>query len=70
MNKETIQRVEKRILKEMQVDETQLKRLLSTETNNVPEEQLDGLFVKIQQLLGRVMVNQNKLMLLQDITDQ
>ena len=70
MNKETIQRVEKRILKEMQVDETQLKRLLSTETNNVPEEQLDGLFVKIQQLLGRVMVNQNKLMLLQDITDE
>ena len=70
MNKETIQRVEKRILKEMQVDETQLKRLLSTETNNVPEEQLDGLFVKIQQLLGRVMVNQNKLMLLQDITEK
>ena len=70
MNKETIKRVEKRILKEMQEDETQQKRLLQTETNDVPEEQLDGLFVKIQQLLGRVMVNQNKLMLLQDITDQ
>ena len=70
MNKKTIKALEKRILKEMQVDETQLKRLLQTETNDVPEEQLDGLFVKIQQLLGRVMVNQNKLMLLQDITDQ
>ena len=70
MNKETIKRVEKRILKEMQRDESQLKVLLATETNDVPEEQLDGLFVKIQQLLGRVMVNQNKLMLLQDITDQ
>jgi len=70
MNKETIKRVEKRILKEMQRDESKLKVLLATETNDVPEEQLDGLFVKIQQLLGRVMVNQNKLMLLQDITDQ
>ena len=70
MNKETIKRVEKRILKEMQRDESQLKVLLATETNNVPEEQLDGLFVKIQQLLGRVMVNQNKIILLQDITDE
>ena len=70
MNNETIKRVEKRILKEMQVDETQLKRLLQTETNDVPEEQLDGLFVKIQQLLGRVMVNQNKIILLHDITDE
>ena len=70
MNKETIKRVEKRILKEMQRDESKLKVLLATETNDVPEEQLDGLFVKIQQLLGRVMVNQNKLMLLQDITEE
>ena len=38
------------------------------ETNGVPEAQLDGLMVKIEQLLGRIMVNQNKLMLLQDIT--
>ena len=70
MNKETVKRVEKRIVTEMYMDESELKKLLQTETNNVPEEQLSGLFIKIQQLLGRVMVNQNKLMLLQDITDQ
>ncbi len=70
MNKETVKRVEKRIVTEMYMDESELKKLLQTETNDVPEEQLSGLFIKIQQLLGRVMVNQNKLMLLQDITDQ
>ena len=67
MNKRTIKSVEKRILKTMMEDEKQLRELLETETNGVPERQLDGLMVKIEQLLGRIMVNQNKLMLLQDI---
>ena len=70
MNKETIKTVERRILKEMQEDENFLRRLLVTETNGVPDEQLDGLFVKIQQQLGRVATNQNKLILLQDITEE
>jgi len=51
----------------MMADEEELKQLLETETNGVPERQLDGLMVKIEQLLGRIMVNQNKIMLLQDI---
>ena len=67
MNKKTVKAVEKRILKNMMEDEKQLRELLETETNGVPERQLDGLMVKIEQLLGRIMVNQNKLMLLQDI---
>ena len=67
MNKKTIKSVERRMLKTMMEDETQLKGLLETETNGVPERQLDGLMVKIEQLLGRIMVNQNKLMLLQDL---
>jgi len=67
MNKKMIKSVEKRILKTMMEDEKQLRELLETETNGVPERQLDGLMVKIEQLLGRIMVNQNKLMLLQDI---
>ena len=67
MNNKTIKAVEKRILKTMMEDEKQLRELLETETNGVPERQLDGLMVKIEQLLGRIMVNQNKLMLLQDI---
>ena len=67
MNNKTIKAVEKRILKTMMEDERQLRLLLETETNGVPDRQLDGLMVKIEQLLGRIMVNQNKLMLLQDI---
>ena len=51
----------------MMEDEKELRVLLDTETDGVPEQQLDGLMVKIEQLLGRIMVNQNKLMLLQDL---
>ena len=68
MNKRTVKIVEKRLLKSMREDEIQLKLLLGTETDGIPDEQLDGLMVKIEQFLGRIMVNQNKLMLLQDIT--
>ena len=67
MNKKTIKSVEKRILKTMMADEKELRLLLDTETENVPERQLDGLMVKIEQLLGRIMVNQNKIILLQDL---
>ena len=67
MNNKTIKAVEKRILKTMMGDEKKLRELLETETNGVPEQQLDGLMVKIEQLLGRIMVNQNNLMLLQDL---
>ena len=67
MNKKTIKSVERRLLKSMREDEIQLKLLLNTETDEIPDEQLDGLMVKIEQLLGRIMVNQNKLMLLQEL---
>jgi len=67
MNKRTIKAVEQRILKTMMEDEKKLRDLLEMETNGVPEAQLDGLMIKIEQLLGRIMVNQNKLMLLQDM---
>ena len=70
MNKRTIKFVERRLLKSMREDEIQLKLLLGTETDGVPERQLDGLMVKIEQFLGRIMVKQNKLMLLQDINDE
>ena len=67
MNKRTIKSVERRLLKKMMEDEKELRVLLDTETDGVPEQQLDGLMVKIEQLLGRIMINQNKLMLLQDM---
>ena len=70
MNKRTVKTVERRLVKSMREDEIQLKLLLNTETDNIPERQLDGLFVKIEQFLGRIMVNQNKLMLLQDLKDE
>ena len=70
MNKKTIKSVERRILKSMREDEIQLKLLLNTETDGIPDQQLDGLMIKIEQFLGRIMVNQNKLMLLQDIKDE
>ena len=70
MNKRTIKSVERRLLKSMREDEIQLKLLLNTETDGIPDQQLDGLMVKIEQFLGRIMVKQNKLMLLQDINDE
>ncbi len=70
MNKKTIKAVSRRILKTMMADEKSLRVLLETETHGVPERQLDGLLIKIGQQLGRIMVNQNKLILLQDITDE
>ena len=70
MNNKTIKAVEKRILRTMMEEEKEIRILLETETNGVPERQLDGLMVKIEQLLGRIMVNQNKIMLLQDIRDE
>jgi len=70
MNKKTVKAVSRRILKTMMADEKSLRILLETETDDVPEQQLDGLMIKIEQQLGRIMVNQNKLILLQDITDE
>ena len=70
MNKKTIKAVSRRILKTMMADEKSLRILLETETDDVPEQQLDGLMIKVEQQLGRIMVNQNKLILLQDITDE
>ena len=70
MNKKTVKAVSRRILKTMMADEKSLKVLLETETEGVPEQQLDGLMIKIEQQLGRIMVNQNKLILLQDITEE
>ena len=68
MNKKTIKSVSRRILQTMMADEKSLRILLETETDGVPERLLDGLMIKIEQQLGRIMVNQNKLILLQDIT--
>ena len=70
MNNKIIKTVTNRILRTMMVEEKELRALLSTETNDVPDRQLDGLFVKIEQLLARISNNQNKIILLQDLKDE
>ena len=67
MNKRTIDFVEKQILRTMMKDEKALRELLKVETDGTPYNQLDGLTVKIEQLLNRLANNQSKLMLLQEI---
>ena len=69
MNNKTIKSVTNRLLRTMMVEEKELRVLLSTETNGVPDQQLDGLFVKIEQLLSRISNNQNKIIVLQDLKD-
>ena len=67
MNKRTVKDVERRILRSMMKDEKMLKELLDVDTGETPYAQLDGLMIKIEQLLGKIVNNQNKIMLLQEI---
>ena len=67
MNKKTIKFVEQQILRTMMKDEKALRELLAVETDGTPYAQLDGLMIKIEQLLGKVVNNQNKIMLLQEL---
>ena len=70
MNKKLAKDVEKHILESMMKDEKALNELLKVETDGIPYEQLDGLMVRIEQLLGRISNNQNKIILLQDLKDE
>ena len=67
MNKRTVKDVERRLLRIMMKDEKALRELLEVETDGTPGAQLDGLMIRIEQLLGKVVINQNKIMLLQEL---
>ena len=69
MNKKTVKFVEQQILRTMMKDEKALRELLAVETEGTSYTQLDGLIVKIEQLLNRLANNQNKLILLQQINE-
>ena len=69
MNKKTIKAVERRILTRMMATEFDLKKLLNAQTNDVPDNQISGLITRIEQLLGKIVLDQNKLILLQDIKE-
>ena len=67
MNKKTVKFVEQQILRTMMKDEKALRELLAVDTGETPYAQLDGLMIKIEQLLGKMANNQNKIMLLQEL---
>ena len=70
MNKKTIKALEKRILRRMMAAETELKQYLKADTAGVPDRQLDGLMVRIEELCGKITADQNRLMFLQEISEE
>jgi len=70
MNKTVISRIIKRQYTIMMEEEKSIKKLLQAETDNVPSDQLDGLYVRIEQHLGIISHSQNKIVLLQEIAEQ
>ena len=70
MNKKIISEIIKRQYTIMMEEEKSLKKLLQAETNLAPEDQLTGLYTRIEQHLGIISHAQNKIMLLQEIANQ
>jgi|TARA_R100001443_G_scaffold689_1_gene2754 hypothetical protein len=70
MNKQVIEKVIKREITRMWVVEKNLKKLLSVETDGVPEERLDGLFTRISQHLDTIASAQDKIILLQAMAEE
>jgi hypothetical protein len=50
--------------------EKSLKKLLSVETEGVPEERLDGLFTRISQHLNTIASAQDKIILIQAMAEE
>ena len=70
MNKYLIQKVIKREISQMWEVEKGLKKLLSVETEGVPEERLDGLFTRISQHLNTIAGAQDKIILIQAMAEE
>ncbi len=70
MNKYLIQKVIKREISQMWEVEKSLKKLLSVETEGVPEERLDGLFTRISQHLNTIASAQDKIILIQAMAEE
>ena len=54
----------------MMAAETELKQYLKADTAGVPDRQLDGLMVRIEELCGKITADQNRLMFLQEISEE
>ena len=70
MNKEIIEAVSKRQFKEMMEAEKELKRLLSADTGGRPQGALKGLFIRIEGVLSHMTRCQDRIMLLQQLTEE
>ena len=70
MNKEIISEIIKRQYTIMMEEEKSMKVLLNAETNLAPKDQLTGLYTRIEQHLGVISHAQNKIILLQEISEQ
>ena len=70
INKDTVARVYKRTFTTMKEDEDKLMELLSTETGDTPEEQLSGLYIRIQRQLDSLTLQQGRVMTLQTIVEE
>ena len=70
MNKDLVQKVVKREISQMWEVEKNLKKLLSVETEGVPEERLDGLFNRISQHLNTIASAQDKIILIQAMAEE
>ena len=70
MNKNIIQKVIKREISQMWEVEKNLNKLLSVETEGVPEERLDGLFTRISQHLNTIASAQDRIILIQAMAEE
>jgi hypothetical protein len=70
MNKYLIQKAVKREISQMWEVEKNLKKLLSVETEGVPEERLDGLFTRISQHLNTIASAQDRIILIQAMAEE
>jgi hypothetical protein len=70
MNKMTIKRVIKRQFNDIIDEERKLRRVLAMETNDEhPEALFSGLYTRIEQHLDNINRLQNRIVLLQSITN-
>ena len=70
MNKYLIQKAIKREISQMWEVEKNLNKLLSGETEGVPEERLDGLFTRISQHLNTIASAQDRIILIQAMAEE
>tara|TARA_R100001163_G_C5061372_1_gene198270 strand:+ start:2043 stop:2291 length:249 start_codon:yes stop_codon:yes gene_type:complete len=70
MNKYLIQKAIKREISQMWEVEKNLNKLLSVETEGVPEERLDGLFTRISQHLNTIASAQDRIILIQAMAEE